>query len=146
MEMKKKRLLTDRGELMNDFEWEKQEVVRLLQGAPGTQYQEADDANKTIMRDWIRRLLQQSTVTVTFVKADGTVRDMNCTLNWDLIPADQVPQKTPETLPIDGVLKESKARKEPDVHSIRVFDMDKQAWRSFRFDRLQKVTATLNFQ
>ena len=56
--MNKKRLLTYRGELQMDTEtWEKQEVVRLLKGAPGTQYQEADDANKAIIRDWIKSCL-----------------------------------------------------------------------------------------
>ena len=49
--MKKKRLLTYRGELQMDMTtWEKQEVVRLLRGAPGTQYQETDDAGKVIIR------------------------------------------------------------------------------------------------
>ena len=144
--MNKKRLLTYRGELMMDMEtWEKQEVVRLLKGAPGTQYQEADDVNKAIIRDWIKGLLQKSTITVTFVKADGTDREMLCTLNWDNIPVDKAPKETPTT-PIDGIVKESKKpRKEPDPHSLRVFDVEKQEWRSFRFDRLKKVTAELNF-
>lgn len=122
--------------------WDKQEVVRLLKGAPGTQYQEADDANKTVIRDWVRSLLQNSSVTVTFVKADGTLRDMKCTLNWDMIPVDKQPKDTP----VDGIVKESRQRKEPDPHSIRVFDIEKQEWRSFRFDRLQKVTAELDFK
>lgn len=126
---------------MQEQSWEQQEVVRLLKGAPGTQYQQADDANKAIIRDWVRSLLQQSPVTVTFVKADGTVRDMQCTLNWDLIPAD----KHPGQPPVDGIVKESKQRKEPDPHSLRVFDIEKKEWRSFRFDRLQKITAELNF-
>jgi hypothetical protein len=141
--MNKKRLLTYRGELQMDMEtWEKQEVVRLLKGAPGTQYQEADDANKAIIRDWIKSLLQKSTITVTFTKADGTVRDMNCTLNWDFIPTSAI-----KPTPVDGIVKESrKPRKEPDPHSLRVFDLEKQEWRSFRFDRLKKITAELNFQ
>jgi hypothetical protein len=64
--MKKKRLLTDRGEFeMTTDMWEKSEIVRLLQGAPGTHYQEADDTNKAIMRDWVRSLLQKGTITVT---------------------------------------------------------------------------------
>jgi hypothetical protein len=47
---------------------------------------------------------------------------------------------------VDGIVKESKKpRKEPDPHSLRVFDLEKQEWRSFRFDRLKKVTAELNF-
>jgi hypothetical protein len=140
--MNKKRLLTYRGELMMDMAtWEKQEVVRLLRGAPGTQYQEADDVNKAIIRDWIKSLLQKSTITVTFTKADGTDREMLCTLNPEQLPEVPVP-----TGPVDGIVKESKKpRKEPDPHSIRVFDVEKQEWRSFRFDRLKKVTAELNF-
>jgi hypothetical protein len=51
------------------------------------------------------------------------------------------------TAPVDGIVRESrKLKKEPDPHSIRVFDVEKQEWRSFRFERLKKVTATLNFQ
>lgn len=124
--------------------WEKQEVVRLLKGAPGTQYQEADDVNKAIMRDWVKSLLQKSPVTVTFTKADGSLRAMNCTLNGALIPESAWPAAP--TAPIDGIVKESKQRKAPDEHSLRVFDLEKQEWRSFRFERLQKITAEINFE
>ena len=121
--------------------WEQQEIVRLLKNTPGTQYQEADDANKAIIRDWVRSLLQKGAVTVTFVKADGTDREMLCTLDSSQIPETPVKPK-----PVDGIVRESKKpRKEPDPHSIRVFDIDKQEWRSFRFDRLKKVAAELNF-
>lgn len=126
---------------MNVKVWEQQEIVRLLKSAPGTQYQEADDVNKAIMRDWVKSLLQKSPVTVTFVKADGTDREMQCTLNGDFIPTSAWP-----TVPVDGIVKESKQRKKPDEHSLRVFDMEKQEWRSFRFDRLKKVTAELDFK
>jgi hypothetical protein len=145
--MNKKRLLTYRGELQMDMAtWEKQEVVRLLKGAPGTMYQEADDVNKTIMRDWIKSLLNKQEITVRFTKADGTERDMKCTLNWDLIPA----KEAKATLgPVDGIVREStKPRhtpKEPDPAVIKVFDVETQAWRSFRMDRLKKITAELAF-
>jgi hypothetical protein len=122
------------------MEWEQQEIVRLLKNTPGTQYQEADDVNKAIIRDWVRSLLQKDTVTVTFIKADGTEREMRCTLH-----PDQLPPAPVATGPVDGIVKESKERKKPDEHSLRVFDLDKSEWRSFRFDRLKKVTAELNF-
>jgi hypothetical protein len=125
--------------------WDQQEVVRLLKGAPGTQYQEADDANKAIMRDWVRSLLQKQPVTVTFVKADNTVRDMKCTLNWDFIPAAKHPQAATNSTAVDGIVRESKSRREPDPHSLRVFDLELMEWRSFRFERLQKITAELSF-
>lgn len=120
--------------------WEKQEIVRLLKGSPGTQYQEADDVNKAIIRDWVKSLLQKGPITVTFIKADGTDRAMLCTLDPERLPT------PPASMPVDGVVKESKQRKQPDEHSLRVFDLEKKEWRSFRFDRLKKVTAELNFE
>jgi len=146
--MKNKRLLTNRGFIMSTDMWEKQEVVRLLKGAPGTQYQEADDTNKTIMRDWVTSLLNKQEITVKFTKADGTDRDMKCTLNWDLIPP---PPPKPVTGPVDGIVLESakKPRKEPkapDPAVIKVYDLEAQAWRSFRMDRLKKITAELVFE
>lgn len=120
--------------------WEQQEVVRLLKGSPGTQYQQADDVNKAIIRDWVKSLLQKGPITVTFTKADGTDRAMLCTLDPERLPA------PPVSMPVDGVVKESRQRKQPDEHSLRVFDLEKKEWRSFRFDRLKKVTAELNFE
>jgi hypothetical protein len=150
--MIKKRLLTDRGagmQLSNVFDpekWEKEETVRLLRGAPGTQYQEADDAGKEQIREWVKGLLQNSEITVTFTKADGTNREMLCTLDRNRIPAKPLAPTT-STAPVDGIVRESKKpRKEPDPHSVRVYDLEKQEWRSFRFDRLRKVSATLDFQ
>jgi hypothetical protein len=133
--------------MIADFDfWEKQEVVRLLKGAPGTQYQEADDAGKELIREWVKGLLSNSEINVTFTKADGTDREMLCTLDHSRIPAKPIAPTT-STVPIDGIVRESKKpRKEPDPHSIRVFDLEKKEWRSFRFDRLKKVSATLNFQ
>ena len=128
---------------MSEPMWEKMETVRLLKGQPGTQYQEADDTNKAVIRDWVRSLLQKQTVTVTFVKADGTVRDMRCTLNWDTIPANKLPNSISD---IHGVIAESKVtKKSTDPHTMRVFDVDLSEWRSFRFERLQKIAAEVHF-
>lgn len=125
---------------MTTATWEQQEVVRLLKNAPGNTYQEADDANKAIMRDWVRSLLQKQPVTVTFIKADGSERAMLCTLDHSQIPETPIKPK-----PEDGIVKESKQRKQPDEHSIRVFDLEKKEWRSFRFDRLKSISAELKF-
>jgi hypothetical protein len=117
--------------------WHQHETVRLLKGAPGTQYQEGSDTDRHIIRDWVRNLLHSTEAVVTFVKSDGTVRDMRCTLNWNSIPADHQPKQ------LD--LTETKQRKAPSEESLRVFDLDINEWRSFRFDRLQRITATIEF-
>jgi hypothetical protein len=144
--MIKKRLLTYKGDFEMGGMWEKDEVVRLLRGVPGTQYQEGDDQVKEQIRSWVRGLLTNSEISVTFTKADGTDREMLCTLDHSRIPV-SVAKPVSTTAPVDGIVRESKKpRKEPDPHSIRVFDVEKQEWRSFRFDRLKKVTATLDFQ
>ena len=143
--MIKKRLLTYKGDFVMGSMWEKDEVVRLLKGVPGTQYQEGDDQIKLQIREWIKGLLQNSEINVTFTKADGTDRDMRCTLDHSRIPVSVV-KPVSTTAPVDGIVRESrKSKKEPDPHSIRVFDLEKQEWRSFRFDRLKRVTATLDF-
>lgn len=121
--------------------WEQQEVFRILKNKPGTSYQEADDTNKMIIRDWVKSLLHVTEVTIEFLKADGTLREMRCTLDGDRIPAPPV-----KSQPVDGIVKESKQRKQPDEHSLRVWDLDKGEWRSFRFDRLQKVGAEISFE
>ena len=121
--------------------WEQQEVFRILKNKPGTSYQESDDVNKAIIRDWVKSLLHVTEVTVEFLKADGTVREMRCTLN-----PDKLPPQVPVAGPVDGIVKESKQRKAPDHESIRVFDLEKNEWRSFRFDRLQKVGASISFE
>ena len=142
--MIKKRLLTYKGDREMGGMWEKDEVVRLLKGVPGTQYQEGDDQIKEQIRSWVRGLLTNSEINITFTKADGTDREMLCTLDSSRIP---VTAYKPVPASVDGIVRESKKpRKEPDPHSIRVFDLEKQEWRSFRFDRLKKVTATLDFQ
>ena len=141
--MIKKRLLTYKGDREMGGMWEKDEVVRLLRSQPGTQYQEADDQVKEQIRDWVRGLLTNSEVTVTFTKADGTDREMLCTLDHSRIPV----SIAKPVQSVDGIVRESRRpKKEPDPHSIRVYDLQKQEWRSFRFERLKKVTATLDFQ
>ena len=132
--------------------WEKQEVFRLLKNQPGTMYQEADEEGRTQLRSWVKQLLGNSIITVQFVKADGTVRDMRCTLSGAHIPP-APPQPVPteiegsSTANVDGrlTLKETKTRKEPDPETQRVYDLDAGAWRSFRYDRLKKITAEISF-
>ena len=131
---------------MDTLDWEQQQVFRLLKNQPGTQYQEADEAGKADIRAWVKNLLNTSEITVDFVKADGTERSMRCTLDSGRIPAKPAPAAivgSSVTNP-DWLAESKKPRKQPDPHSVRVFDTEKNEWRSFRFDRLQKITAQLD--
>lgn len=67
---------------------------------------------------------------VTFTKKDGTVRDMRCTLCEGRIPTDKQP-KTEGTSGSDS------------GSAVRVFDTEKQEWRSFRWDSVTKVSFEL---
>ncbi len=75
-------------------------------------------------RDQVRNLLSASEATVVFEKLDGEMRTMRCTL---------IPEFLPEKLETPGEVGEGK---EKNKDAVAVFDLDKQAWRSFRFDKL----------
>jgi len=128
--------------MINQNIWQQQEVIRLLKQQPGTYYQEASEVEKTVMRDWVRSLLNTQAVTVEFVKADGSVREMQCTLNWNLIPATVI---EPPLDPLAESTQSKKERKQPDVEVVKVFDLQAGAWRSFRMDRLKKISAEIAF-
>jgi len=68
----------------------------------------------------LREVLQDGIVNVTFTKVDGTKRDMRCTLNESLIP--------------QSTSTEPKAERKVNDTVQRVFDLDKNEWRSFRKD------------
>ena len=136
--------------------WEQNEVVRLLKSQPGTQYQESNSDERAVMRDWVRSMLQAGIVTVEFVKADGSVRQMQCTLNSRYIPISTIPagdlysiENNSVTL-IDGIKRKSTVKEDSaeskEATAIRVYDTEAAAWRSFRYDRLRKISATVDFQ
>lgn len=64
-------------------------------------------------------------VRVTFTKKDGTNREMLCTLAERNIPTDKQP-KTETASQTSG-------------SAVRVFDIEKSEWRSFRWDSVTKV-------
>jgi hypothetical protein len=69
------------------------------------------------------RLLQTDKIEVSFVKINNEKRVMNATLNLDMIPKESHP----------------KGEKKSPSHIINVWDLDKQAWRSFSYHKLKKV-------
>ncbi len=68
-------------------------------------------------------MLRSKTLTVTFLKLDGEQRVMTCTKSFDVIPESSRP----------------KTEKEGKPGTVNVWDINANAWRSFRYDRVQKV-------
>jgi hypothetical protein len=77
---------------------------------------------------WLKSMLPMGPMTVTFTKADGTERVMKCTLDPELLP--KVEPKP--------ITEDKKPRKESDK-AIRVFDLDKQEWRSFTVTKVKRI-------
>ena len=67
---------------------------------------------------------------VTFTKADGTERAMQCTLVESRIPTDKIPKTEGSPTTSNG-------------SAVRVFDTEKTEWRSFRWESVIKVEFTL---
>jgi hypothetical protein len=87
-------------------------------------------ANQTPeFKEWLRGLLHDNSaknLCVVFTKKDGTEREMRCTLSESRIPSEKQPQS-----------KETNS--ETSGSALRVFDEEKQEWRSFRWDSIKEV-------
>lgn len=92
------------------------------------QYNEWSDAEKKLFRDWVKDHLRYGPVTVYFLKKDGTERKMRCTLK---------PEEVKE------YEKKTDRVKTVNEETCPVFDLEKQEWRSFRFDAVTKVEFTI---
>lgn len=79
-----------------------------------------DDESK----NWLKTLLRETEVTIKFVKKDGSERKMVCTLLESKIPEEKQPKNT--------------GKKQND-ESLAVFDLEKQDWRSFRWDSINTI-------
>jgi hypothetical protein len=86
--------------------------------------------NDVVGRDWLRTLLKERVVTLTFLKTDGSERVMQATLSEEIVP------KAVETA------EPKKVRKISD-EAQPVFDVEAQGWRSFRWDSVKKVEFSL---
>jgi hypothetical protein len=75
-------------------------------------------------QDFILNALRTDVATVVFTKADGTERTMRCTLVESKIPTDKQPKSTTQGGSTVG-------------SAVRVFDVEKSEWRSFRFDAVK---------
>lgn len=78
---------------------------------------------------WLKDILKLNPVTVTFTKKDGTERVMKCTLQPELLPI-------VETKP----LAEGVEPKKESTTSLRVFDLEKNEWRSFTIRSIKHIS------
>jgi hypothetical protein len=82
-------------------------------------------------KKWLKGHLKFGPVTVTFEKKDGSLRAMKCTTNPTYI------------LFKDPTVLESKKEKKVNEDVMPVYDMEADAWRSFRWDSVTQVQFTL---
>jgi hypothetical protein len=76
-------------------------------------------------RDAIFGLLKNNVATIVFEKVNGDLRKMKCTLKESMLP-----KYTSE--------KSDKERKVPE-HTLAVYDLDEEGWRSFRLNSIKSV-------
>ena len=82
--------------------------------------------NDEVNRRWLNQLLSDGIVTVKFTKKDGTDRSMVCTLSQRVIPNEYSPK--------------SEDKREKSGEAIAVFDVEKEGWRSFRWDSVKSIS------
>lgn len=82
-------------------------------------------------KEWTYGILRDAkaeNLRIVFTKKDGTERTMRCTLVESQIPSDKLPKT------------QSEESDSPTARSaVRVYDLDKGEWRSFRWDSVIKV-------
>jgi hypothetical protein len=81
-------------------------------------------------REWLRGLLRERVVGVTFMKKDGTERVMQATLSENFISEATNSENSATT------------RKKSD-EALAVWDTEAQGWRSFRWDSVKQINFTL---
>jgi len=79
-------------------------------------------------RKWFEELLTDQVVTVSFVKKDGTDRNMRCTLMPEWLPIKDLPESTETT------------QRSKSETSIAVFDLDIKSWRAFSIESVKSIT------
>ena len=75
-------------------------------------------------REYLIDLLKNNTAKVTFVKVDGSTREMLCTLKEEIV--------------IPYVNKTDVVRT-PHLDVLRVWDLEKSDWRGFKIDNVTNV-------
>ena len=93
---------------------------------------EINDQLEPMLHSWLKSILGVTEAKITFTKVDGTDRIMRCTLE-------------PAKLPVVELKEDAKPRKQSDsTKALRVFDLEKQEWRSFTIKNIKRIELTIS--
>jgi hypothetical protein len=84
-----------------------------------------------LFKKWLKSHLKHGPVTVIFTKKDGTERVMKCTTNPTVIMFK------------DPTILESKKERKVSEDVMPVYDLEADAWKSFRWDSVKTIQLTL---
>jgi hypothetical protein len=91
-------------------------------------YTQMSKKDQKIFRKWVKGILQRETATLTFQKKDGTIRVMVASLREEDMPSYE---------------KKTESVRKVNDEVLSVVDLEKNEWRSFRFDSIRKIEFTL---
>ncbi|MCK5018190.1 MAG: DUF2693 domain-containing protein [Candidatus Peribacteraceae bacterium] len=86
--------------------------------------------NITSALDFYKKIIGHKEVTVKFIKKDGSIRLMRCTLDFTQIQKDKQPKK----VSIQKILNDINKFK-----IIKVYDLDANDWRSVNYETAEWV-------
>jgi hypothetical protein len=110
--------------------FDKAQTWRKISDQPGNYYCQANEKEREYFRGFIKGLMGEKQITIEFEKADGTPREMICTLSEQHGAKYAVNESVPGT--------EQKTRKQNSDVCV-AWDCELKAWRSFRWDRLKRI-------
>ena len=105
-----------------------------------TYYATASDTERKVFKNWLKGLITSQAVTITFKKTDGTSRKMRCTLEPDYL-AESIASNISSSSNQSSL--EPKRPRKVSEETLSVFDIEKQQWRSFRYDSVTNINFTL---
>ena len=80
-------------------------------------------------REWLKTLLKEQEVIVTFTKVNGEERIMTCTLNEAVVPPTVRTETTKPKAEVDSICS--------------VWDVNAKGWRSFRWSNVKRIEFSL---
>lgn len=100
------------------------------------------EKDSKLFKKWLKSHLKFGPVTVVFTKKDGTERVMECTTSPKLVPlVEEQVHVTNTNNPIDFPAPKKEKKINEDV--MPVYDLESEAWKSFRWDSVKEVRFTI---